>query len=121
MEKIELSEEARKYLEEHKPLIVGDWSANCWGKRFKVNNNGIKLFAKEDEDLEKIIFDVEKKTVSVIVKNPTLLAKVPRTVDLSNATEFFEELRKNIEMILMTKGTFITVAPNADRTVFEVS
>ena len=121
MEKIELSEGARNYLELHKSLTIGDWSANCWGKRFKVNNNGIKLIAKEDEDLEKIIFDVENKTVSVKVKNPTLPAKVPRTVDLSDAAEFFEELRKNIEMILMTNGTFTTVTPNADRTVFEVS
>ena len=121
MEKLDLSEVTRKHLEEHKPLIVGDWGANCWGKRFKVNNKGIKLIAKEDEDLEKIIFDVENKTVSVKVKNPTLPAKVPRTVDLSDATEFFEELRKNIETILTIKGTFTAVTPNEDRTVFEVS
>ena len=122
MEKIELSEEARKYLESHKPLIIGDWSATCWGKTFKVNNNGIKLVARDDEDLEKIIFDVEKKTVSVSVKNPTLSEKAPRIVNLSNATEFFEELRKNIETILTTKdGEFKSVTPNADRTVFEVS
>ena len=122
MEKIELSEESRKYLESHKPLIIGDWSATCWGKRFKVNNCGIKLIARDDEDLEKIIFDVEKKTVSVSVKNPTLPTKAPRIVDLSDATEFFEELRKNIETILTTKdGEFKSVTPNADRTVFEVS
>ena len=121
MENIELSEEARNYLELHKSLTIGDWSANCWGKRFKVNNHGIKLIAREDEDLEKIVFDVEKKTVSVSVKNPTLSEKVPRVVNLSEATEFFEELRKNIEMILKIKGTFESVTPNDDRTVFEVS
>ena len=121
MEKIELSDEARNYLELHKSLTIGDWSASCWGKRFKVNNCGIKLIAKEDEDLHKIIFDVGKKTVSVEVKNPTLPMNFPRIVDLSNATEFFEELRKNIEKILITKGTFKSVTPNDDRTVFEVS
>lgn len=122
MGKIELSEESRKYLELHKPLIIGDWSATCWGKRFKVNNMGIKLIAREDEDLERIMFDVEKKTVSVTVKNPKLAENAPRFVDLSDASEFFEELRKNIEMILTTKdGEFKSVIPNIDRTVFEVS
>ena len=120
MGKIELSEEARTYLELHKSLTVGDWSASCWGKTFKVNNNGIKLAAREDEDLERIIFDVEKKTVSVSVKNPTLPEKAPRIVDLSEATEFFEELRKDIEKILTGIGTFKSVTSNADRTVFEV-
>lgn len=121
-EKIELSEELRKYLDEHKPLIVGDWSACCLGKTFKVNHSGIKLAAREDEDLEKIIFDVEKKTVSVKVKNPTLSTKAPRTLDLSDAADFFEELRKNIETILTTKdGKFKSVIPNDDRTIFEIS
>ena len=120
MEKIELSEEARTYLELHRSLTVGDWSASCWGKRFKINNHGIKLIAKEDEDLERIIFDVEKKTVSVSIKNPTLPEKAPRIVDLSEATEFFEELRKEIEKLLTIKGTFRSVTPNDDRTVFEI-
>ena len=121
MEKLELSEEVKNYLEANKPLMVGNWSASCWGKRFKVNNNGIKLVAKEDEDLEKIIFDTDKKTVSVKVKTPTLSDKAPRTVDLSDATEFFEEVRKNIENILTEKGDFEKVTTNADRTVFEIS
>lgn len=121
MEKLELSEEAHDYLELHKSLTIGAWSVNCCGKRFIINNNGIKLAAREDEDLEKIIFDVEKKTVSVKVKNPTLSDKIPRTVDLSDATEFFEELRKNLEDILTKKGEFKSVTPNTDRTVFEVS
>lgn len=43
MEKLELTEEVKNYLEANKPLRVGNWTADCWGKRFKVNNNGIKL------------------------------------------------------------------------------
>ena len=100
---------------------MADWGVACWGKTFKVNNNGIKLAAREDEELERIIFDIEKKTVSVIVKNPTLSEKAPRVLDLSDATDFFDELRKNIENILMVKGTFKSVTPNEDRTIFEVS
>jgi len=99
---------------------MGNWSVTCGGKRFKLNNHGIKLISREDEDLEKIIFDVENKTVSVVVNNPTLPERIPRTVDLSDAPEFFEELRKDIEKILTTKGTFKSVTPNDDRTVFEV-
>ena len=121
MEKIELSEEARNYLEFHKPLIVGDWSATSHDKTFIVNNKGMKLAARYDEDLEQIIFDKEKKTVSVKVKNPTLSDKAPRTVDLSDATDFFEELRKDLETVLAVKGTFKSVTPNADRTVFDVT
>lgn len=121
MEKIELSEETKKYLEFHKPLIIGDWSASCYGRTFKVNNNEIKLWARQDEGLEKIIFDVEKKTISVKVKTPKLSEKAPRMVDLSDAIEFFDEVRKNIEKILIEKGDFKSVTPNADRTVFEVS
>ena len=121
MEKLELSEEVKNYLEANKPLMVGNWSASCWGKTFKFNNNGIKLAARSDEGLEKVIFDTDKKTVSVKVKTPTLSDKAPRTVDLSDATEFFEEVRKNIENILTEKGDFEKVTPNADRTVFEIS
>lgn len=115
------SEESVKYLELHKPLIVGDWSASCWGKTFKVNNSGIKLVARDDEGLERIIFDTEKKKVSVKVKNPTLPPNAPRILDLSDAVDFFEELRKDIENILTTRdGTFQSVTPNADRTAFEI-
>lgn len=100
---------------------MGQWGVACWGKRFKINNNGIKLVAREDEDLERIIFDTEKKTVSVKVKNPTLPPNAPRIVDLSDSVEFFEELRKDIENILTTRGgTFQSVTPNADRTAFEI-
>ena len=79
------------------------------------------MAARYDEDLEQIIFDVEKKTVSVKVKNPTLSDKAPRTVDLSDATDFFEELRKDLETVLTVKGTFKSVTPNADRTVFDIT
>ena len=99
MEIIELSEEARTYLELHKPIIVGDWSASCWGRRFKINNHGIKLIAKEDEDLERIIFDVEKKTVSVRVNNPTLPENAPRTVDLSDAVDFLRNCAKTLKRL----------------------
>ena len=103
--------------------MIGDWGVCCVGKWFDLYKYSIgRLVADEDEDLEKIIFDVEKKTVSVKVKNPTYSNKGPlRTVDLSNAPEFFEELRKDIEMILTEMGTFESVTSNADRTVFEIS
>ncbi len=120
MEILELSEQAKKYLEQNKPLIVGDWRASCWGKRFKLNNNGIKLIAGEDELLEKIIFNNENKTVSVIVKKATLPNKAPRTANLKDYPEFFEELQKNIETILTKKGTFKSVKTNQNRTVFEI-
>jgi hypothetical protein len=120
MEKIELTEEALKMM--GITLIVGDWSAKCNGRTFKINNHGIKLWARNDEELEQIVFDLDKKTVSVKVKNPTLPTQVPRTVDLSGATDFFEELRNNIEMLLTEgTGTFKAVVPNDDRTVFEIS
>ena len=119
----ELSKEGLKMLKENmsEKIIVGDWAADCHNKRFKVNNNGIKLCAKEDENLEQVIFDTEKKTVSVKVKTPTLSDKAPRTLDLSNDVEFFEALRKNIEKLLTQKnGKYTSVTPNEDRTIFEV-
>ena len=99
----------------------GDWIAPCWGYRFKINHNGIKLIAYESEALEKIIFDTEKKTVSVVVKNPQL-PNAPRTVDVSENPDFFEAVRENIEKILTTGGgRYKTVTPNEDRTVFTIS
>ena len=118
-----LSKGALRMLNENKTtkIKVGDWVADCYGKTFKVNNNGIKLCARNDENLEQVIFDTEKKTVSVKVKTPTLSDKVPRILDLSNDTEFFEELRNNIEELLTQKnGKYISVTPNEDRTIFEV-
>ena len=120
MEKLELNEQTKKYFEQKKPLIVGNWSASCWGKRFKLNNNGIKLIAREDENLEKIIFDMENKTVLVIVKKPILPDKAPRMTNLKDYPDFFEELQKNIEDILTKKGSFDSVKPNENRTVFEI-
>ena len=101
---------------------MGEWSVACAGKEFEVYKDRVgKLIAGEDENLEEIIFDNEKKTVSVKVKNRKLPKETPRIVDLSEAPEFFEELRKDIEMILTEKGEFGPVTPNADRTVFEIS
>lgn len=119
----DLSKGALRMLNENKTtkIKVGDWVADCYHKRFKVNNNGIKLWAKEDENLEQVIFDTEKKTVSVKVKTPTLSDKAPRTLDLSNDVEFFEALRKNIEELLtQEKGKYTSVIPNEDRTIFEI-
>jgi hypothetical protein len=101
---------------------MGDWRVACAGKEFEVYKDRVrKLIAGEDENLEKILFDKEKKTISVKVKNPILPEETPRIVDLSEAPKFFEELRKDIELILTEKGEFGPVTPNADRTIFEVS
>lgn len=99
--------------------MVGEWSVSCGNRRFKCNNGGIKLVAREDEELVKVCFDIKRKVISVIVNKPTLSEKAPRVLDLSNATEFFEEVRANIEEILMI-GAYESVTPNEDRTVFEV-
>ena len=100
-------------------IKVGDWYVTCDGRLFKVSNSGWKLAVRNDEGLEKVVFDMEKKAVSVIVKNPTL--PLPRMVDLSGAVKFFEEFRKDIEKILTGRGVYKSVTPNEDRTVFEVS
>ena len=44
-----------------------------------------------------------------------------RIVYLGDVPEFFERLHKNIEVVLTEMGTYESVTPNADRTVFEVS
>ena len=108
-------------IESESGFQMGNWSVTCSGNKIQLNNHGIKLVAKGDEGLEKVIFDVEKKTVAVSVKNPTLPEKCPRKVDLSDAPEFFEELHNDLEKLLTIKGEFKSVTPNADRTVFEVS
>ena len=100
------------YLEEY-------WWAGCGGRNFIIKYGF--LAARGDEGLEKIIFDVEKKAVSVKVKNPRLTEPPKRIVYLSDVPELFERLRKNIEVVLTEKGTYESVTPNADRTVFEVS
>lgn len=40
--------------------------------------------------------------------------------DLSDDIQFFEELRENIEDIILTGG-YDTITPNEDRTIFEIS
>ena len=102
-------------------IRVGKWFAHCNGKSFIISCNGMKLAARGDEDLEKVIFDLEKKTISVVVRNPTLHENAPRTADLSTAVEYFEKLRDDIERFMTTKkGGFSSVIPNEDRTVFTV-
>jgi hypothetical protein len=104
----------------HYQYSNGLWTVTCIWRNFKLNNKGIKLWAKGDEGLYKIIFDVESKTVSVKITNPTLPPKAPRIADLSDDPLFFEELRDNLETILLT-GTYSSVKPNENRTVFEIS
>lgn len=101
---------------------MGDWGAYCWDTFFDLAHHNVGvLYALEEEDLEKIIFDIEKKTVSIRAKKPKRSLLNRCKVDLSDAPEFFEELRNEIETILTKIGTFKSVTPNADRTVFEVS
>ena len=109
-----------------KPFEVGDYSARCVGTWFQINkggeNHGIKLVGGAYEGLEKIVFDLEKKTVSVVIKKPTLPPNAPRILDLTEAPDFFDGLRENIETILTTQhAKFKTVTPNEDRTVFTIS
>ena len=99
---------------------MGDWGVACHGKTFIVNNHGMKLAARYDEELNRISFDIEHKIISISVKNPTI-DKAPRIVDLSNAAEFFEELRNDIEKVLIEIGSSQSVTPNEDRTIFEIS
>lgn len=96
------------------------WSVICDAKKFQMNNSGIKLVARGDEGLCRVVFDVDKKKIEVIVANPTLPPKVPRVVDLSDTPVFFEEIRENLEEILLTGG-YGSVTPNEERTVFEVT
>lgn len=99
---------------------MDDWNVSCHDKTFQMNNKGIKLCARHDEGLKRISFDLEKRTVAVTVENPTLPVNVPRIVDLSDAVDFFEAVRNDLEKILLT-GTYSSVIPNAERTIFEIS
>lgn len=110
------------------PFEVGDYNATCNGWRFLVSkrgaDHGMKLVAAASEGFEKIIFDPEKKTVTVEVKKKRLPARTPRTLDLTDAPEFFDGLRDNIEDIILKqqrREIFKSVTPNEDRTVFTVS
>ena len=99
---------------------VGDWSVTCSDKIFTINKHGIKLYAHREEELSKIIFDAEKKTIRLVINNPRLTAsKMPRYIDLNDAPSFFDELYENIETILLT-GQYSKVTPNEDRTIFDV-
>mgnify|MGYP003429373329 CR=1 FL=1 len=98
---------------------MGDWGVSCNGRTFKVNNNGMKLAARKDEELRRITFDVNNKVVSIDVKNP-IVEKAPRTVNLSKAPEFFNELRKDIVHVLTNIGSFEVVSSNENNTIFEI-
>lgn len=98
-----------------------NWTISSSIKTFKINNHGIKLIARNDEELQQVIFDTEKKTVTVVVKNNLIPNNPPRTLDLSNDINFFEDLRNNLEEILTIESAFNSVTPNDDRTIFQIS
>ena len=97
----------------------GKWSVSANNNSFKLNNKGIKLWAKKEEQLSEIRFDTENKIVSLTVEKATLPPNAPRKVDLSDDPQFFEDLRENIEEILL-KGNYDSITPNEDRTIFKV-
>ena len=98
---------------------INDWAVTCYYKTFKINHDGIVLIARNDECLKTIKFDVDDKTIELIVANPKLPPNAPRKVDLKDEHEFFEEIRLNLELILTT-GSFSSVKSNEDRTIFEI-
>ena len=94
------------------------WGVSCYRRIFVLNHHqGIRLCAKEDETLSKVIFDTEKKKIEVVVMTPSI--EGPRIVDVSDNISFFEDLRANIEDVLLTGG-YSSVKPNEERTLFEV-
>lgn len=56
----------------------GKWSVSADRNSFKLNNKGIKLAAKREEQLSEICFDVENKTVSLKVENTCIIRKSPK-------------------------------------------
>lgn len=98
----------------------GKWSVGCTYKKFRLNNNGMKLLVMNDEGLKELHFDCENKTVTAVITQSTRSEKAPRKADLSDEPQFFEELRENIEEILL-KGKYDSVTPNEDRTIFKIS
>ena len=117
-----LSDEQIEYWKNRKDYFYsnGKWSVSANDISFKLNNKGIKLWAKREEQLSEICFDVENKTVSLKVETHTLPENAPTKVDLSDDPQFFEDLRENIEEILL-KGGYDSVTPNEDRTIFKIS
>lgn len=105
------------------PFVYKNWKAHTMGHMFVIANNGSKLLVYRGETLEKVIFDLDKKTISVKVKNPNTnpKLKIPRTLDLSDEPEFFDLLRENMEILLTEReDTYEMVGVNKDRTEFEV-
>lgn len=97
----------------------GTWSVTCISRTFRLNNNGIKLIARCDEGLKKVVFDPDRYTITVEVANKVLSDRMPRIAYLSDDRQFFNELRENLETVLTT-GTYASVKSNENRTVFEV-
>ena len=116
------SDEHIEYWKNRKDYFYSNskWSVSANDISFKLNNKGIKLWAKREEHLTEVSFDIENKTVSLQVETPVLSEKAPRKVDLSDDPQFFEDLRENIEEILL-KGEYSSVTPNEDRTIFKIS
>lgn len=113
----------------------GEWQVWCPRKRLTIINRGIslatqiknkknriKILVTSEEGLEKVIFDTDKKTVSVKLSNPRddSILNSKRTADLNGDEDFFEYLHQNLDKWMMKKGDFSLVTPNEDRTVFEV-
>ena len=95
------------------------WGISSHNRIFILNHHqGWRLAVRNDERLHRVIFDKDKKTVSAMITE-SINAKIPRKADISDNPEFFEDLRANIETILITGG-YTSVTPNEDRTVFEV-
>lgn len=112
-------------LEPLKSFKIGGGTARCSDKRFSISNKGnnnVGCMIIPNEGLESITFDIEKKTVTMMMSNPILTDDTTAIVDLSENPEFFDGLRENIENIL-TEGRagFTIVTPNEDRTVFTIS
>jgi len=102
-------------------FTLGNWRVTATHERLVVNNHGIQLMAKKEEGLKKVVFDTNAKSVTVVVATPTLPQDAPRTLELSNDTELFDEIRKGIENLLLKMHMADTVTPNEDRTVFEIN
>lgn len=96
-----------------------NWSVSCNSLNFAINHNGIKMYAKREESIKKITFDLETKIVEITIEKSILPQNTPRCVDLSDTPYFFEELREDIEKVLQYGG-YSRIIPNKDRTIFEI-
>lgn len=113
----------KEIIEYYDAFQVGEWFVGCWPHIFEICHKGVRLAFVPDEIPESIEFDVDRKTVSVRVKYPILPNDTPRTVDISDSVEFFDELRSRIDTLLTSEfdysKTYEKVLVNEDMTVFE--